>query len=652
MLLRILMKSAAPLSASASLKRNWTWLGLLLLCVLLAAAAFVAPSRIGKIELRNEATSAAARIGDAIKKRPQTLIGAFASPELAAHVGSIFQELGYDHRVLRYEIYDDGGNLAFTNTRPGLQFDLEERDIPQGDDDPKVSVYNRSSSAVSHFAVLTIPIRLSGHRDGTLLVYLDQSDRAKMLSRYFGLIVAVTMLLLGAGVALPIVLAWTRSREKRRAEERLRYLENYDPLTGFPNRNAFDGLLNTALANMRRKRTHIAVLCVDLGKFNEINDDAEAGDMVLREMGERIRAKLRPGDFAARRSIEEFAVALVDIGNLAEVMAFADRLVDSLRRPISVAGKEFACTASVGIALAPSDGGNAATLLRHAEIALTRAKADGGQRMRCFEPSMDNALQRRRMIEHELRQAIDREEFEVVYQSQHNLATGARVGVEALVRWQHPVHGKVAPAHFISVAEETGLIVPLGEWVLRRACGDAVSWTEPLTVAVNLSPAQFRDADMAETVAGVLRETGLPPQRLELEITESLLISDTNEVFGKLRRLREIGVRIVMDDFGTGYSSFNYLARFAFDKIKIDRQFVRNMTRDPTMLAIVKTIITLGKSLGVTVTAEGVESEEQATMLREFGCPEAQGFLYGQPGAPETTGTAKVTPIKRGTSAA
>jgi len=230
--------------------------------------------------------------------------------------------------------------------------------------------------------------------------------------------------------------------------------------------------------------------------------------------------------------------------------------------------------------------------------------------------------------------------------------SGARVGVEALVRWRHPVHGKVAPAHFISVAEETGLIVPLGEWVLRRACSDAVSWTEPLTVAVNLSPAQFRDADMAETVARVLRETGLPPKRLELEITESLLISDTDEVFGKLTRLRELGVRIVMDDFGTGYSSFNYLARFAFDKIKIDRQFVRNMTRDPAMLAIVKTIVTLGKSLGVTVTAEGVESEEQAAMLREFGCPEAQGFLYGQPGAPEATGTANVTPIKRGTSAA
>ena len=640
------------MSALASLKRNWIWAGLLLLCVLIAATAFIAPSRIGRMELRDDATVVAARISDAIKMQPQTLIGAFARPELAAHVSSIFHDLGYDHRVLRYQLYDDAGNLTFTSSKPGLQLDHEASEVPQGDDDPKVSIYNRSGTAVSHFAMLSIPIRMSGHLDGTLLVYLDQSERAKILSRYYGPVAAITMLLLGAGIATPIALAWTRSREKRRAEERLRYLENYDPLTGFPNRNAFDGLLNTALANMQRKRTHIAVLCVDIGKLNEISDDTAAGDTVLREMGERIRSELRPGDFAARRSIDEFAVALVDVGNLAEVMAFTDRLIDALRGPINVADKEFVCAASVGIALAPSDGDSAAMLLRHADIALSRAKADGGQRMRCFEPGMDKALQRRRMIEHELRQALAREEFEVVYQSQHDLVSGARVGVEALVRWRHPVHGKVAPAHFISVAEETGLIVPLGEWVLRRACGDAVSWTEPLTVAVNLSPAQFRDADMAETVARVLRETGLPPKRLELEITESLLISDTDEVFGKLTRLRELGVRIVMDDFGTGYSSFNYLARFAFDKIKIDRQFVRNMTRDPAMLAIVKTIVTLGKSLGVTVTAEGVELEEQAAMLREFGCPEAQGFLYGQPGAPEATGTAKVTPIKRGTSAA
>ena len=238
------------------------------------------------------------------------------------------------------------------------------------------------------------------------------------------------------------------------------------------------------------------------------------------------------------------------------------------------------------------------------------------------------------MVEHELRLALGREEFEVVYQPQYDLATERQCGSEALIRWHHPVHGKIAPGHFISVAEETGLIVPLGEWVLRRACSDAVNWPEPLFVSVNLSPVQFRDGDVAETVAQVLKETGLPPERLELEITESLLINDTEEVLGKLNRLRELGVDIAMDDFGTGYSSLSYLARFPFSKIKIDRQFIRNMTRDPAMRAIVKTIIALGKSLDVTITAEGVETQEQAAMLREFGCPQVQGFLYGYPGAP------------------
>jgi diguanylate cyclase (GGDEF)-like protein len=548
--------------------------------------------------------------------------------------------------------------MPATTGSTALRLAPELEDVPRGFPaaETAVTLHNRSNAAVSQFAVLTIPTRMSGEPDGTLIVYLDQSEQANALSRYFGLIAAVTLLLLGAGVATPIALAWTRSREQREAEERLRYLENYDPLTGLPNRKSFNDLLTSALASMRRKASHVAVLCVDLDKFNEINDAADfaTGDAVLGEVGDRIRSALGHGDFVARRSDDEFAMALVEIDTLAEVVAFTDRLVQALGRPIRIADKELVCTASIGIALAPSDGSTAPELLRQADIALARAKADGGQRVCFFEQSMDKALQRRRLVEHELRLALGREEFEVVYQSQFDLASGRQVGVEALVRWQHPVHGKVAPAHFISVAEETGLIVPLGEWVLRRACSDAISWSEPLTVAVNLSPAQFRDTDVAETVAEVLRETGLPPACLELEITESLLMNDTEQVLAKLNRLRQLGVKIVMDDFGTGYSGFSYLARFAFDKIKIDRQFVRNMTRDPAMRAIVKTIIALGKSLNVTVTAEGVEAEEQAAMLREFGCPQAQGFLYGQPGAPDAAnqGSAKVTPLKRRNSAA
>ena len=264
---------------------------------------------------------------------------------------------------------------------------------------------------------------------------------------------------------------------------------------------------------MHRDRTHIAVLCLDVDKFKEINDAADhrGGDQVLRDIGARIQATLRQGDLIARLAGDEFAIALVDITNLGDVMAFMNRLVEALRRPFQVAGKEMLVTTSVGIALAPADGDTAANVLRHADIALARAKSDGGQRMCFFEQSMDKALQRRRMVEHELRLALSREEFEVVYQPQYDLATERQCGVEALVRWHHPVHGKIAPGHFISVAEDTGLIVPLGEWVLRRACSDAVNWPEPLTVAVNLSPAQFRDGDVAETVADVLTRPACRP---------------------------------------------------------------------------------------------------------------------------------------------
>ncbi len=642
----------------ALLKRNWLWVGVAVLCALISFAAFVAPSKIGEMELEHEARVASDRIGAKLRGEPGALIDAFSRPGLAPHLARVFDGSSYGHRILRYDIYDKSGNLTFTSGKGGVQLDksLGESSQPEPSAAGGITLYNRSDSAVSHFAVLPIPVRIGNQPDATLLVYLDQSDQAKVLSRYFGLIAAITMLLLGAGVATPLALAWMRSQEREVAETRMRYLQDHDPLTGLPNRQSFSDSLANALPAMNRNRKHIAVLCLDVDKFKDINDasDIATGDAVLREMGARIQSALRSGDFVARRSSDEFAIALVDINNLAEVMAFTNRLMDVLRPPFRVADKEFLCTTSVGIAFAPSDGDAAPAILRHADIAQARAKSDGGQRVCFFEPSMEKALQRRRMIEHELRLALARGEFEVAYQSQYDLATGARVGVEALIRWHHPVHGKIAPTHFISVAEETGLIVPLGEWVLRRACSDAVAWPEHISVAVNLSPAQFRHGDIAGTIATVLAETGLPAQRLELEITESLLISDTDEVLGKLNRLRKYGVRMAMDDFGSGYSSLSYLARFPFDKIKIDRQFVRNMTRDPAMRAIVKTIIALGKSLGVTVTAEGVETQEQAAMLREFGCPQVQGFLYGYPGSPELegAGAAKVRSIKSRSSAA
>ncbi len=628
------------MSGLAALKKHWYWAGLVVLSALIATAALVAPGTISRYELEREAFTAAQRLRVQMLNEPDTLFYALSSPSFTTQFADILNKWGYSHRVLRYELYDQKGSLAFTSGLAGLNLDdqLAALLVKPSSEAPSIALYKSQDGAEpTNFASLTLPLAVNGEPRGTLVVYLDQSDQAAVLANYFNWVVGITLALLGAGIAVPAAFAWMRGLERRKAEEQVRYLEEHDALTGLANRKAFVDRLTAAIGRMQRDRTHIAVLCLDIDKFKEINEAADhsGGDQVLRDIGGRIQSTLRENDLLARLAGDEFAIALVDITNLGDVMAFMNRLVEALRRPLQVAGKEMLVTSSVGIALAPADGDTAATVLRHASIALARAKGDGGQRMCFFEHSMDKALQRRRMVEHELRLALGRDEFDVVYQPQYDLATGQQCGSEALVRWHHPVHGKIAPGHFISVAEDTGLIVPLGEWVLRRACIDAAKWPEPLIVAVNLSPAQFRDGDIAETVAEVLKETGLPPQRLELEITENLLINDTEEVLGKLNRLRQLGVAIAMDDFGTGYSSLNYLARFPFSKIKIDRQFIRNMTRDPATRAIVKTIIALGKSLDVTITAEGVETEEQAAMLREFGCPQVQGFLYGYPGPAE-----------------
>ncbi|ODS00462.1 hypothetical protein AUC69_00960 [Methyloceanibacter superfactus] len=645
------------MSGLETITKYWHWAGLAALAALIAAMAFVVPDRVSRLELEREALMAEERIQAQLLEEPNIVIDALTRPGFAPQLNQIFQQSGYAHRVLRYELYDAKGRLSFTSGHASLPLDDQLVDVTSSpaQDGAVIGLYTGvDEGAAEHFAVLRIPIDLNQHVRGTLIAYLDQSDQAKVFSGYFSLIAVITLLLLCVGVATPIAFAWMRGQERRAAQEQVRYLESHDALTGLANRRAFAESLGEAMTRMERDNTHIAVICLDIDKFKEVNDASEhgGGDQVLREIGTRIRGTLRDRDIIARLGADEFAIALVDITNLGDVMAFMNRLVAALRLPFHVNGKEILITTSVGIALAPADGDTAATVLRHATIALSRAKGDGGQRMCFFEESMDKALQRRRTVEHELRLALGREEFEVVYQPQYDLTSESQSGSEALIRWHHPVHGKIAPGHFISVAEETGLIVPIGEWVLRRACMDAATWPETLSVAVNLSPAQFRDSDIAETVAEVLKETGLPANRLELEITESLLINDTEEVLTKLNRLRDLGVAIAMDDFGTGYSSLSYLARFPFSKIKIDRQFIRNMTRDPAMRAIVKTIIALGKSLDVTITAEGVETPEQAEMLRKFGCRQVQGFLYGYPEAaqtnaqPKETADGKVTPIR------
>ena len=449
------------MSSLASLKKHWYWAGVLALGAAIAAVALAAPGRISRIELEREASLVAARLKTQMLQEPEALSDAIRTPSVTPTFADILAKSGYGDRALRYELYDRDGKLVYTSGIAGLPLekDLASLLTSPAPEQAKVTLYESSdASSPTNFAALTLPLALDGDPRGTLVVYLDQSDQAKVLASYFGWATTITLLLLGAGIAVLVALGWMRGRESRETKAQLRYLEQHDALTGLANRQAFSDSLTKAVARIHRDCASIAVLCLDIDNFKEINHavDHSGGDQVLRDIGTRIQAALREGDLVARSGGDEFAVALIDIANLGEVMSFMNRLVELLRRPFLVAGKELMVTVSAGAALAPADGDNAATLLRHAAIALTRAKSDGGQRMCFFEESMNKALQRRRMVEHELRLALGRGEFEVVYQPQFDLATERQCGSEALIRWHHPVHGKIAPAHFIAVAEDTG----------------------------------------------------------------------------------------------------------------------------------------------------------------------------------------------------
>jgi diguanylate cyclase (GGDEF)-like protein/PAS domain S-box-containing protein len=417
--------------------------------------------------------------------------------------------------------------------------------------------------------------------------------------------------------------------ERRRAEARITHMAHHDGLTGLANRTLFRERLEQALAT-QNGITGIAVQCIDLDYFKNVNDTLghPIGDALLQAVASRLRECVRDGDLVARFGGDEFAVIETNVFGSTDASALATRIIDVLSTPYIIDGHEVVVAASVGIAIAVEDERDADLVLKHADMALYRAKAEGRHTFRFFEPEMDLRLQARRALELDLRAAYSREEFTLHYQPSIDLTTNRPTGFEALLRWSRPGHGAVSPAEFIPIAEEIGLIVPLGDWVLRQACAEAARWAEPLTVAVNLSPLQFRSGRLVESVMIALAMSGLPGERLELEITESVLFQDDDVNLAVLHQLRALGVKIAMDDFGTGYSSLSYLRRFPFDRIKIDRSFVRELSDNPDCLTITRGIIDLAASLRMRTTAEGVETSEQLELLRTHGCTDAQGYLF------------------------
>jgi diguanylate cyclase (GGDEF)-like protein len=428
------------------------------------------------------------------------------------------------------------------------------------------------------------------------------------------------------------VRTYTDITERKRNERRIAHLARHDALTELPNRVLFRERLEQKLAEVERHGGRLALLCLDLDQFKAVNDTLGHGfgDALLRTVAARIRRTLRDGDTVARLGGDEFAVIQVGGDGPDAAGTLAQRLVETVGQPVVLDDNPLNVGVSVGIAMAPADGLDPDALLRCADLALYRAKGDGRGTYRFFERSMDAEIHARRDLETGLRDALSRGEFALRYQPFVDVASGAAVGFEALVRWNHPSRGVVSPAEFIAVAEDTGLIVPLGEWVLRRACADAVAWPGHVRVAVNISAAQFKGG-LVQTILSALAASGLSPNRLELEITETVLMQDNESSLRVLHQLRALGVRIAMDDFGTGYSSLSYLRSFPFDQIKIDRSFVRELPHDRDCLAIVRSIVGLGTSLGIATIAEGVETEAQLAAVRDEGCTEVQGYLFGAP---------------------
>ena len=415
------------------------------------------------------------------------------------------------------------------------------------------------------------------------------------------------------------------------AESRIAHLAHHDALTGLPNRTFVSESMHQALRDP--DRASLAVLSLDLDGFKAVNDryGHPGGDALLTTVAERLQAEVSGGDVVARFGGDEFVILDAAFGSPSDVEELARRLIESLSKPVPLGNESVTIGVSVGIAFAPADGRTADELLKNADAALYRAKTAGRGTFRFFEPEMDRKLQARQRLVQDLRNALTRNELRLDYQPFVVSETGAVSGCEALLRWRHPERGTISPAEFIPLAEESGLIVPIGAWVIQQACREAANWPSTHRVSVNVSPVQFRNRDLPQVILAALTSSGLAPARLEVEVTEAVLIDDADTALDILRQIRHLGVRVALDDFGTGYSSLSYLRRFPFDKIKIDRSFVRELHTRHDSQVIVQAIHDMAQGLGMTVTAEGVETEDQAERLRQTGCEELQGFLYSRP---------------------
>jgi diguanylate cyclase (GGDEF)-like protein len=543
--------------------------------------------------------------------------------------------------IYRFKIWDRTGHTVFSSERtsyPSMattstnsEWKTIAASVLSGTTHTDISA-GKSPQNPPYFAKCYLPLTQNGAVIGILEVSLDQTADHALYQRSFLFtqsIITIAVLLAGG---IPGLMVYRKMRDHRQAQAEALFLAEHDSLTGLANLRMLAETANGALSCSRRNNSYVAALVIDLDRFKEINDTFghTVGDEALKIVATRLKSAIRAEDMVARLGGDEFVVLQVGMNQPHGATYLATRLLKLLAEPCKINGLELVCAASIGVAISPTDIDNWDGLLSRAEIALCRAKGSSRGNASFFENGMDEMYRTRRRLEADLRRAMDMSAFHLDYQPVIDLKRGGLVGFEALLRWPEGWEPQ-SPATFIPVAEETGLIVPIGAWVLKTACDEAAAWTTPLNIAVNLSPLQFSHGDIVAIVDEALKSSGLDPCRLELEVTESLWLQNSETVLHKLAQLRSRGISIALDDFGTGYSSLSYLWKFPFDKVKVDRSFVSQMEIDPKAAAIVETVVALGRTLDLTITAEGVETPEQAKALKEAGCDHGQGYLFGRP---------------------
>jgi diguanylate cyclase (GGDEF)-like protein len=628
----------ALLDARASILRN---IGVMVavLCILVGSTWAVVKITAEHL-LYQDATAAARDWAHYLAENVTDLeqIAGGQSPSIASM--AFFHGTGRSGQVFRYEIFNRQGYSQLVSNHGEVSlFDLSEFSADAASSikarQPVVDAKEgHSADLPSFYAQAYIPVIIDHRPIAIVAAYIDQTEERDNFYRA-SLIAAISLcLMISLSFLIPAIAWYWRTKEKQQADRRLRFLALHDPLTGLANRIQLIERLEHELDMLPFPGGCLAVHFIDLDHFKEVNDAMghDGGDFLLESVAERLRAIARRDDIVSRLGGDEFVVVQTGISDKVQAYDFAYRLRSALLTPIKLNEQEMVTTISVGIALAPADGTNPERLLKCADLALYKSKADGRNCIRFFVPAMDAAHQARLALERAIRDAVLHERFILHYQPLFEQSGRRLAGFEALIRLPAEDGTLISPMAFIPVAEEMRLIDQIGAWVLREACLTAIGWPESLTVAVNLSPAQFATGDVSDLVGRTLRETGLAPQRLELEITENLFLGTSETIMAELHKLKALGVSIVMDDFGTGYSSLGYLWQFPFDKIKIDRSFLEGIdTSGQNAETVVKAIIALGRELDMRVTVEGVQTAKQVAFLDGANADQVQGYFFGRP---------------------